>query len=155
MKVNFVNNIYVVEDEKKHKLDVKKYRDIIKRVFKTVDDNHIMTVIFVDKETIHSINRDYRGVDRVTDVISFALHDNDECEFTEESEIELGDIFICVDRAIEQASDYGHSVEREIGFLAVHGYLHLCGYDHMTEEDEKVMFARQDEILNKANLKRF
>ncbi len=155
MKVNFVNNIYVVEDEKKHKLDVKKYRDIIKSVFKTVDDNHIMTVIFVDKETIHSINRDYRGVDRVTDVISFALHDNDECEFTEESEIELGDIFICVDRAIEQASDYGHSVEREIGFLAVHGYLHLCGYDHMTEEDEKVMFARQDEILNKANLKRF
>ncbi len=155
MKVNFVNNIYVVEDEKKHKLDVKKYRDIIKSVFKTVDDNHIMTVIFVDKETIHSINRDYRGVDRVTDVISFALHDNDECEFTEESEIELGDIFICVDRAIEQASDYGHSVEREIGFLAVHGYLHLCGYDHMTEEDEKVMFARQDEILNNANLKRF
>lgn len=155
MKVNFVNNIYVVENEKKHKLDVKKYRDIIKSVFKTVDDNHIMTVIFVDKETIHSINRDYRGVDRVTDVISFALHDNDECEFTEESEIELGDIFICVDRAIEQASDYGHSVEREIGFLAVHGYLHLCGYDHMTEEDEKVMFARQDEILNKANLKRF
>lgn len=155
MKVNFVNNIYVVEDGKKHKLDVKKYRDIIKSVFKTVDDNHIMTVIFVDKETIHSINRDYRGVDRVTDVISFALHDNDECEFTEESEIELGDIFICVDRAIEQASDYGHSVEREIGFLAVHGYLHLCGYDHMTEEDEKVMFARQDEILNNANLKRF
>ena len=155
MKVNFVNNIYVVENEKKHKLDVKKYRDIIKSVFKTVDDNHIMTVIFVDKETIHSINRDYRGVDRVTDVISFALHDNDECEFTEESEIELGDIFICVDRAIEQAGDYGHSVEREIGFLAVHGYLHLCGYDHMTEEDEKVMFARQDEILNKANLKRF
>ncbi len=155
MKVNFVNNIYVVEDEKKHKLDVKKYRDIIKSVFKTVDDDHLMTVIFVDKETIHSINRDYRGVDRVTDVISFALHDNDACEFTEESELELGDIFICVDRAIEQASDYGHSVEREIGFLAVHGYLHLCGYDHMTEEDEKVMFARQDEILNKANLKRF
>ncbi len=155
MKVNFVNNITIVEDGKKHKLDVKKYRDIIKSVFKTVDDDHIMTVIFVDKETIHTINRDYRGVDRVTDVISFALHDNDSCEFTEESEQELGDIFICVDRAIEQASDYGHSVEREIGFLAVHGYLHLCGYDHMTEEDEKVMFAKQDEILNKANLKRF
>ena len=67
---------------------------------------------------------------------------------------ELGDIFICIDRAIEQASDYGHSVEREVGFLAVHGYLHLCGYDHMTEADEKVMFTRQDEILEQAGLER-
>lgn len=155
MKVNFVNQINIVENGKKHKLDVKKYRDIIKGVFKTIDDNHIMNVIFVDKETIHKINRDYRGVDRVTDVISFALHDNDYCEEIEEEELELGDIFICIDRAIEQASDYGHSVEREVGFLSVHGYLHLLGYDHMTESDEKIMFAKQDEILNKANLKRF
>jgi probable rRNA maturation factor len=113
-----------------------------------------MNIIFVDKDTIHQINRDYRGIDRVTDVISFALHDNDEMMDLPEEEIELGDIFICVDRAIEQASEYGHSVAREVGFLAVHGYLHLKGYDHMTPEDEKVMFAKQDEILNNANLKR-
>ncbi len=154
MKVNFVNNIYVNEDGKKHKLDVKKYRDVIKSVFKTVDDNHIMNVIFVDKDNIQQINRDYRGLDRVTDVISFAMHDNDYCEEIDESEEELGDIFICIDRAIEQANDYGHSIEREVGFLAVHGYLHLCGYDHMNEEDEKIMFAKQDEILARANLTR-
>ncbi len=154
MKVNFVNNIYINEDGKKHKLDVKKYRDVIKSVFKTVDDNHIMNVIFVDKDNIQQINRDYRGLDRVTDVISFAMHDNDYCEEIDESEEELGDIFICIDRAIEQANDYGHSIEREVGFLAVHGYLHLCGYDHMNEEDEKIMFAKQDEILARANLTR-
>ena len=67
---------------------------------------------------------------------------------------ELGDVFICIDRAIEQATEYNHSIEREMGFLAVHGYLHLIGYDHMTEEDEKIMFKKQDEILNKAKLKR-
>ncbi len=154
MKVNFVNNINVLENGKKHKLDVKKYRDIIKRVFKTVDDDHEMNVIFVDQDTIQQINRDYRGIDRVTDVISFAMHDNDYCEEVEESAEELGDIFICIDRACEQARDYGHSIEREVGFLAVHGYLHLCGYDHMTEDDEKVMFKKQDEILEKAGLTR-
>lgn len=154
MKVNFVNNINVLENGKKHKLDVKKYRDIIKSVFKTVYDDHEMNVIFVDQNTIQQINRDYRGIDRVTDVISFAMHDNDYCEEVEESEEELGDIFICIDRACEQARDYGHSIEREVGFLAVHGYLHLCGYDHMNEDDEKVMFKKQDEILEKAGLTR-
>ena len=67
---------------------------------------------------------------------------------------ELGDVFICIERAIEQANDYNHSVEREMGFLAVHGYLHLMGYDHMNPEDEKIMFGKQDEILNKAKLSR-
>ena len=154
MKVNFVNNINILENGKKHKLDVKKYRDVIKNVFKTIDDTHEMNVIFVDKDTIQQINRDYRGIDRVTDVISFAMHDNEYCEEIEESENELGDIFICIDRALEQACDYGHSIEREVGFLAVHGYLHLCGYDHMNEEDEKVMFKKQDEILCAAGLTR-
>lgn len=154
MKVYFTNNIKIKENGKTHKRDVKPYRDLIKRVFNTIDDDHEMNVIFVDKDKIHQINRDYRGIDRVTDVISFALHDNEECMELPEEEIELGDIFICIDKAIEQACEYGHSVEREVGFLAVHGYLHLKGYDHMTEEDEKVMFAKQDEILNAANLKR-
>ena len=67
---------------------------------------------------------------------------------------ELGDVFICVDKAIEQAAEYNHSVEREMGFLAVHGYLHLIGYDHMNEEDERIMFTKQEEILAKAKLKR-
>ena len=154
MKVNFINQITVLENGKKHKLDVKEYKDVIKKIFKTIDDNHIMNVIFVSKEKIQEINRDYRGLDKVTDVISFALHDNEDNFSLEEEEIELGDVFICIDRAIEQASEYGHSVEREVGFLSVHGYLHLCGYDHMTECDEKIMFSRQDEILNKVGLTR-
>lgn len=132
--------------------DTKEYINTIRGIFKHVRDSREFNIIFVDKEEIQTINRDYRGIDRITDVISFALLDNDESNFNAESE--LGDIFICVPRAKEQALDYGHSLEREIGFLSVHGYLHLCGYDHMTEEDEKVMFALQDEILNKAKLYR-
>jgi probable rRNA maturation factor len=75
-------------------------------------------------------------------------------EILKGAEYELGDVFICVERALEQAKDYGHSIEREIGFLSVHGYLHLIGYDHMTKEDEKVMFTLQEEILAKAKLER-
>ena len=105
-------------------------------------------IIFVEKEEIQKINNQYRGIDKVTDVISFALCDDEDIIQTNE----LGDIFICVDRAIEQAEEYGHSISREISFLAVHGYLHLCGYDHMTEEDEKIMFKKQDDILENAGV---
>lgn len=143
MKVYFTNHL---------EEDVKEYKDVIRKVFKTVSDKHTMNVIFVSKDEIKEINRTYRNIDKVTDVISFALFDNDLCMY--EAELELGDIFICVDRAIEQAKDYGHSVEREIGFLSVHGYLHLKGYDHMTKEDEDIMFKMQEEILEKAGLRR-
>ena len=132
--------------------DTTAYGNLIRGIFDHVDDNREFNIIFVDNDRIRQINRDYRHIDKITDVISFALNDNDECNYFAEDE--LGDIFICIDRAIEQASDYGHSVEREVGFLAVHGYLHLCGYDHMTEADEKVMFTRQDEILKQAGLER-
>ena len=143
MEINFVNEI---------SNDTSKYEDLIRKIFNSVDDTREFNIIFVDNERIRQINREYRSIDRPTDVISFALNDNDESNYFAENE--LGDIFISIERAIEQAADYGHSIEREVGFLAVHGYLHLCGYDHMTEEDEKIMFARQDEILNKAGLER-
>ena len=107
-------------------------------------------IIFVDDEEIQRINRQYRNIDRVTDVISFALCDDPDNQM----EDELGDIFIDLDQAFRQAEDYGHSITREVAFLAVHGYLHLCGYDHITEEDEKVMFAKQDEILKAAKIER-
>ena len=96
------------------------------------------------------MNREYRGVDRPTDVITFALQDEmSELEsMYEEIEQELGDIFISVDTAKRQAQEYGHSLRREVCFLFTHGLLHLLGYDHMTEEDEKVMFALQDTILD-------
>jgi probable rRNA maturation factor len=106
----------------------------------------VVSVIFVDDEQIHQINRDYRNVDRPTDVISFALRDDEtEGDYIEE---ELGDIFINIDAAKRQAEDYGHSVKREICFLFTHGLLHLCGYDHMTKEDEAVMIELQKKILD-------
>jgi probable rRNA maturation factor len=144
MKINFVNET---------NLDVKEYKKLIRNVLKYEKTDKYFNIIFVDKDKIQQINNDYRGINRVTDVITFALMENQDEIFMEAID-ELGDVFICVDKAIEQAAEYNHSIEREIGFLAVHGYLHLIGYDHMTEEDEKVMFAKQDEILNKAKLKR-
>ncbi|MDZ7835877.1 MAG: rRNA maturation RNase YbeY [Alkalibacterium sp.] len=118
-----------------------------------------ISVTIVDNEKIREINRNYRDKDAVTDVISFALEDDEDIFAAmdmEEDEIprDLGDIFISYDRAVEQAEDYGHSVDRELGFLLVHGFLHLNGYDHMTEADEKEMFSLQEEILREYGLKR-
>lgn len=122
-----------------------------------VPDGAEVSISFVDNEQIRIINRDYRGKDQPTDVISFAL------EEMGEGEIEivgadippvLGDIIISVPKAKEQAAEYGHSLMRELGFLAVHGFLHLLGYDHETEEEEKEMFVKQEQILEKYGLKR-
>lgn len=143
MRIHFVSHING---------DTKEYVKLIRGIFKYVKDSREFNIIFVGADEIKQINRDYRNIDKVTDVISFALLDNELSNYNAENE--LGDIFICVDRAKEQAQDYGHSLEREIGFLSVHGYLHLCGYDHMTKEDEEVMFKEQDKILNKAKLYR-
>ena len=144
MKINFVNETNV---------DVKEYKKLIRSVLKHEKTDKYFNIIFVDKDKIQQINNDYRGINKVTDVITFALMENPDELFMEAID-ELGDVFICIDRAIEQAKEYNHSIEREMGFLAVHGYLHLIGYDHMTPEDEEVMFKKQDEILNKAKLYR-
>ena len=115
-------------------------------------DNVVFNIIIVDSETIHSINKEYRGVDRPTDVISFALEDDTSFVSTEYRI--LGDIYISIDKAKEQAESYGHSLKREISFLTVHGLLHLLGYDHMTEEEEKEMFGLQELILDGYGIKR-
>lgn len=106
----------------------------------------IFNIIFVSNEEIHEINKNYRNTDRVTDVISFALEDNEEETFQEFRL--LGDIYIAIDVAYDQAIEYNHSREREVCFLATHGLLHLLGYDHMTIEEEKEMFGKQEELLN-------
>ena len=111
-----------------------------------------ISVTFVDNEFIHNINRDYRHIDRPTDVISFAFLDGDENKdkiFQSNAMVVLGEIYISFDKAREQAAEYGHSIKRELSFLFVHGLLHLLGYDHMNEADEAVMFKLQDEILPK------
>ncbi|MBO1197966.1 rRNA maturation RNase YbeY [Staphylococcus simiae] len=121
-----------------------------------IDEEAELSVTFVDKEEIQTINRTYRDKDKVTDVISFALEEDEpEIDFNDfDIPRVLGDIIICTDVAQEQADNYGHSFERELGFLALHGFLHLLGYDHMTTEDERQMFGRQDAILNAYGLTR-
>jgi probable rRNA maturation factor len=114
--------------------------------------NAIFSIIFVNDDEIHNMNKEYRGVDRVTDVISFALEDNEDIVYNEIRV--LGDIFICIPQMKRQAQEYGHSEKRELAFLTVHGMLHLLGYDHMNEVDEKVMFALQELILDDKNIKR-
>ncbi|CAM3436816.1 rRNA maturation RNase YbeY [Marinicrinis lubricantis] len=114
---------------------------------------------FVDDETIHRLNKEYRGIDRPTDVLSFAMRENldDDLDivFEEESPSEmLGDIIISVPTALAQSEEYGHSAERELGFLFVHGLLHLLGYDHDGEDQEKVMFSKQESVLLQAGLTR-
>ncbi|MFC8688346.1 rRNA maturation RNase YbeY [Brevibacillus porteri] len=121
-----------------------------------------VVVTLVNNERIHELNRDYRGVDRPTDVLSFAMNEPGEGEmeiFIDEDEASefpnmLGDIIISVPKAQEQAEDYGHSFERELGFLTVHGFLHLLGYDHGTPEEEKEMFSRQEKVLEQIGLTR-
>ena len=115
-------------------------------------ENAIFSIIFVDDEEIHNMNRDYRGVDRVTDVISFAFEDNENIVYNNVRM--LGDIYICIPQMKRQAEEYKHSEKRELSFLVVHGLLHLLGYDHMNPEDEKIMFDLQELILNGKNIKR-
>lgn len=109
-------------------------------------------IIIVDNEEIHKINKEYRNVDRETDVISFALEDNMDIKY--ENFRLLGDIYISIDKCYMQAEEYGHSNTRELCFLATHGILHLLGYDHMNEDDEKVMFKLQKELLDGYNIVR-
>ena len=128
-------------------INTSELEDYIKYVVKELDiENAVFNIIFIDNEEIRKINREYRNVDRETDVISFALEDNMDVVY-EDFRL-LGDIYISYEKAIEQAELYNHSVKREVFFLATHGILHLLGYDHMEEEDEKVMFGKQNELLD-------
>ena len=130
---------------------------IIKKVVKTtlkhlgLRRKHEINFFLTDLSTIHKYNLEYSKIDRPTDVISFA---NIDMSLERVIPYELGDILICNEKVVEQAKDYGHSILREFAFLVTHGTLHLLGYDHMNKEDEKVMFALQDEILNKLKITR-
>ena len=130
-------------------------KKIIKKILKVINKEytrktkHVVSFIITDDAGIHEINKEYRGIDSPTDVISFAGIDAEEDRILP---LELGDIFINKDRVVSQANEYGHSEIREFAFLVTHGMLHLLGYDHMSEEDEKVMFDLQKEVLNDANI---
>ena len=115
-------------------------------------NNPLLNIVIVDNEKIREINRDYRNKDAVTDVISFAFEEVNDVAY--EDVRFLGEIYISYERCKEQAADFGHSVRREFCYLAVHGLLHLLGYDHMNEEDKKVMRALEEEILNEYDITR-
>ncbi|MBE6147128.1 MAG: rRNA maturation RNase YbeY [Firmicutes bacterium] len=149
-----MNNHFEIFNETSY--DLEKYIVDLEKLLnyaleKETIENAEFSIIFVDKDTIHELNKNYRNVDRVTDVISFALEDNKTIELSVRL---LGDIYICVEKIEEQAIEYGHSFQRELSFLAIHGLLHLLGYDHMNEEDEKVMFNKQDDILDSFGIHR-
>ena len=133
--------------------ELKILNDYVKYVVKKLElEKCEFNIIIIDNERIHEINREYRNIDRETDVISFAMEDEMDVEYTDFRL--LGDIYISIDRVISQAKEYGHSELREICFLATHGRLHLPGYDHMEPDDEKVMFGLQNELLDGYNIKR-
>ena len=133
--------------------EIKILNDYIKYVVKKLElDNCEFNIIFVDNKRIHEINKEYRNIDRETDVISFALEDEMDIEYQDFRL--LGDIYISIDKAISQADEYGHSVLREVCFLATHGILHLLGYDHMNKEDEEKMFSLQNKLLDDYDIRR-
>lgn len=152
-------------DETKHVTDHQ--LDLVRGVLEyaanylSLPENTEMSVTLMDNQHIHEINKKYRGIDKPTDVISFAMEeDGDEDDIILPSDMEfempknLGDLMISMEKVIEQAEYLGHSQDRELGFLTVHGFLHLNGYDHMKAEDEKEMFSLQDEILDGYGLQR-
>ncbi len=161
MKVSIRNN------QDKFKV-TKEIRSLVRLAVKTSLEymefpmNSEISVMFVDNEEIRVLNCRHRDIDRATDVLSFPLFEydengeiiEDELDSSPEGELILGDIVISLERAREQAEEYGHSFEREIGFLTVHSMLHLFGFDHMTTEDEEEMFDYQREILEEMHLTR-
>lgn len=142
-----------VFNETTEEIDIEEIKKLTDYLVKYMNvENAQFNVIFINNEKIREINKSYRGIDRETDVISFALED--EKTIRVENERILGDIYISVEKAKMQAEEYGHSFKREICFLTTHGFLHLLGYDHMKKEDEEVMFKLQEEILDSYGITR-
>lgn len=140
-------NDYSITNEYGYEKDYSYLNGVIENTLKHEKvTNANFSIVFVDEEKIQELNKNYRGIDKVTDVISFAFEDNQVIVYNDIRF--LGEIFICIPRMIKQAEDYGHSEVRELAFLTVHGLLHLLGYDHMNKEDEEEMFALQEVILN-------
>lgn len=143
MELNIINETSYKIDEKLLSLIAEKTENIL-----NLQKNYSVSIVFIESDEIQKINREYRNIDKATDVISFALLDSDNMYENMEVENELGDIFINIDAVQEQAKRYEHSEKRELGFLFGHGLLHLLGYDHIEKEEEKVMFGLQEKIID-------
>jgi len=141
-----LNQFEIINETTEEIIELDKIEELLNFALEKEElDNVEFNVIIIDNERIKKINREYRNIDKETDVISFALEDNDSIELPYRL---LGDIYISIDKAKGQAIEYGHSLLRELGFLSIHGLLHLLGYDHMNKYDEEIMFERQELILN-------
>lgn len=138
--------------------EIKELETVEKLLLSAIEKEKLEDVTFnliiVDNEYIHELNKNYRGIDRETDVITFALEDEDSIIVPEEEGRNLGDIYISIDKARSQAEEYGHGLLRELSFLAVHGFYHLLGYDHQTKEEEQIMFKKQEEVLESYGITR-
>jgi len=157
-------NIYI-ENETKEYFNFRGYKKLITETIETVarekniPEGLEVNVLIVEPETIQSINSENRGISSVTDVLSFPYFEFDEPGEVEDIEVDcdeviLGDIILCADRVVSQAKEFGHSEKRELAYLTVHSMLHLIGYDHMSEEDEKQMTAQADIIMEKLGILR-
>lgn len=137
--------------------EIKELETVEKVLYSAMEKENLkdtsFNLIIVDNDYIHKLNKEYRNIDRETDVITFALEDEDTIVVGDNERI-LGDIYISIDKARAQAEEYSHSFLRELSFLAVHGFYHLLGYDHMTKEDEEVMFKKQEEVLESYGIRR-
>lgn len=146
---------HVVSEELLDKMtEAVKYAVESEELLNLDEDRCEISVSFVGLDEIHELNREYRAVDRPTDVLSFPQFEDLEEEIPEVGEICLGDVVICRDKAEEQAKEFGHSFERELVYLFTHSILHLLGYDHMEEDEKKLMRAREEEIMEKIGLLR-
>lgn len=145
------------ENNTNQQVDIKLIEKVIETSLKyeNVKNDCEISVTIVDNDKIHKLNNKFRNIDRPTDVLSFPLIDFEkEGMPPSDQKAYLGDIVISIDKAKEQAREYGHSLEREISFLTAHSMLHLLGYDHMVEDEEKIMFQKQREILDIMGVKR-
>lgn len=148
-----MSNIEFTNETEEELTEVKELKKLIKYAIKYMKlDNLEFGVIFIDNKKIRDINKEYRNIDRETDVITFRLADYEEVIYDKINV--LGDIYISLEKARSQSVEYGHSYLRELSFLLIHGFLHLLGYDHMNKEDEEEMFRLQEEILDGYGIKR-
>ena len=137
----------------KEKIDTSEMDKVINFACKKMNvKNPLLNIVLVNNKRIQEINKEYRNIDAVTDVISFAFEEVNDVNYDDIRF--LGEIYISYERCCEQAQEFGHSVRRELCYLAVHGLLHLLGYDHMNEKDKKVMRTIEEEILNEYDITR-
>lgn len=149
-----MNELEIFNQTEREILELETVRDVLEHAIAKEKLEHVVfNVIIVDNDYIHELNKNYRHIDRETDVITFALEDEKDIEEPDGERI-LGDIYISIDKAISQAEEYGHSLLRELSFLAVHGFYHLLGYDHQTKEEEEIMFSKQEEVLHDCKIER-